>query len=151
MKTTRTSLLDKLDRVTDRAATFAITRGLPIRVSNKSTLIGNTLVEKNTNGLYNIISADKVIIYKDILLFDIAVIIAQRHNSGESALVRKILALEERFSKYHTDMLHYLNCLKGAQTRHDLERMTILEDKFQVAEISAKKVRDSIAVFKRIK
>jgi len=149
--TSRIALLDKLDRATSRAASFAINRGFPIPMSKKTTLIGNTFVEKNTNGLYNIVSPDKTILYKDISIFDIAVIVAQRYNSGEPAAIKKVLALEERFAKYHTDMIHYLDCLKGAKKRHDIERMAILEDKFQVAEILAKKARDSISIFKRIK
>ena len=149
--TSRIALLDKLDRATSRAASFAINRGFPIPMSKKTTLIGNTFVEKNTNGLYNIVSPDKTILYEDISIFDIAVIVAQRYNSGEPAAIKKVLALEERFAKYHTDMIHYLDCLKGANKRHDIERMAILEDKFQVAEILAKKARDSISIFKRIK
>jgi len=149
--TSRIALLDKLDRATSRAASFAINRGFPIPMSKKTTLIGNTFVEKNTNGLYNIVSPDKTILYEDISIFDIAVIVAQRYNSGEPAAIKKVLALEERFAKYHTDMIHYLDCLKGAKKRHDIERMAILEDKFQVAEILAKKARDSISIFKRIK
>lgn len=61
------------------------------------------------------------------------------------------MALEEKFSKHHTDMLHYLNCLKGAKKNRDLERMAILEDKFQVSEMLAKQARDSILNFKRLK
>ena len=47
-------------------------------------------------------------------------------------------------------MIHYLNCLKGARKRRDIERMAILEDKFQIAEILAKHARNGIAVFKLI-
>lgn len=151
MKTSRVDLLDKLDRATTRAASFAITRGFPIPMSKKSTLIGNTFIEKNSKGLYNVVSSSKSIIYEDISIFDIAVIIAQRYNSGETSTINKVLALEERFAKYHTDMIHYLDCLKSAKKRHDIERMAILEDKFQVAEILAKKARDNISIFKRIK
>ena len=147
----RSSLLEKLDKATDRGAQLAISRGYPIRISKKSTLIGNTFIEKNENGSYNIVSPNKVIIYENISIFDIAVIVAQRYNSGEQSVIKKVLALEERFTKYHTDMIHYLDCLKGARKKHDLERMAILEDKFQVAEISAKSARDSISIFKRIK
>jgi len=151
MKTDRINLLNKLDRATTRAASFAISRGFPITMSKRSTLVGHTFIEKNPVGLYNIISSNRSIIYKDISVFDIAVIIAQRYNSGESETIQTVLKLEERFSKYHTDMIHYLDCLKGAKKRHDIERMAILEDKFQVAEISAKKARNDISVFKRIK
>lgn len=146
----RLVLLDKLDKATDRGAQLAISKGYPIRMSKKTTLIGNIFIEKNAAGLYDIVSNKKAI-YKNIAIFDIAVIIAQRYNSGESGAIKKVLDLEEQFTKYHTDMIHYLNCLKGAQKKHDIERMAILEDKFQVAEILAKKARDSISIFKRIK
>ncbi len=147
----RAALLDKLDKATDRSAHLAINRGMPLRITRNSTLIGNTFVEKNIVGLYNVISPNNVIIYENISVFDIAVIIAQRYNSGESAIINAVLVLEERFAKHHTDMIHYLNCLKGAKKRHDIERMAILEDKFQIAELSAKNARDSISIFKRMK
>jgi hypothetical protein len=147
----RVALLDKLDKATDRGAQLAISRGIPVRISRKATLIGNTIVIKNLNSLYNVVSPNGLLIYEDISVFDIAVIIAQRYNSGEMATIKKVLALEERFSKYHNDMIHYLDCLKFAKKRHDIERMAILEDKFQVAETSARNTRNSISVFKRIK
>ena len=150
MKTDRVNLLNKLDMATDRCAQLAINKGYPIRISKKSTLIGNIFIEHNENGFYNILS-NKTIIYENISIFDIAVIIAQRYNTGEMGAIKKVLDLEERFTKYHMDMIHYLNCLKGARKKHDIERMAILEDKFQIAEVSAKSIRDGISIFKRIK
>jgi len=147
----RTSLLDKLDRVTDKAATVAISRGYPIPMSSKSTMVGGVFVTKNDMGLYDIVSIDKHVLYENISVFDVAVIIAQRYNAGETSIIKQVLALEERFSKYHTDMIHYLHCLKGAKKRHDIERMAILEDKFQVSETLAKNARDRISIFKRVK
>ena len=147
----RDVLINKLDRATERAASMAISRGYPIRMSKKSTLIGNTFVEKNSNGFYDVILPNKEKLYKDLYVFDVAVIIAQRHNSGEMSTIKKVLSLEERYSKYHNDMMHYLSCLKGARKNHDIERMAILEDKFQVAETLAKGARDGISIFKRIK
>lgn len=144
-------LLEKLDRATDVAVSLAIDKCYPIKVSNKSTIIGNTFVEKNSNGYYDVVSPGGTVLYRDIYVFDIAVIIAQRYNAGETAVIKKVMALEEKFSKHHTDMLHYLNCLKGAKKNRDLERMAILEDKFQVSEMLAKQARDSILNFKRLK
>jgi hypothetical protein len=151
VKTSRSVLIDKLDKATTRGARLAFTKGYPMKMSNSITLVGNTLVEKNSSGLYNVVTTDKEIIYENISIFDIAVIIAQRYNSGESSIIKKVLSLEEKFSKYHTDMIHYLNCLKGAKQKHDIERMAILEDKFQVAETYAKGTKDSIFNFKRVK
>jgi len=147
----RLALLDRLDKATDRGARLAISKGLPIKLSRKSTLIGGIFVEKSTNDLYDVILPSKTPIYRNISVFDVAVIIAQRHNSGEAGVIRKVLDLEKRYSKYRTDMVHYLNCLKGAKKRHDIERMAILEDKFQIAEIFAKNARDSISIFKRVR
>lgn len=147
----KSEIVNRLDKATDVAISMTVTRGYPIRISKKATLLGNTSIEKNNNGLYDILLPDRTILYGDISVFDVAVIIAQRYNSGEYSVIKKVLSLEERFSKYHTDMIHYLYCLKGAKKRHDLERMAILEDKFQMAEISAKNIRNSISIFKRLK
>jgi hypothetical protein len=120
-------------------------------MSKKSTLIGNTFIEKNSNGFYDVILPNKTVLYKDISIFDIAVIVAQRYNSGESSIIKKVLSQEEIYLKHHNDMLHYLNCLKSAKKRHDIERMAILEDKFQVAEMLARNARNGISIFKRVK
>lgn len=106
---------------------------------------------KNKLGLYDVVKPPDNHLYENISVFDVAVIIAQRYNAGETSIIKKILILEDRFTKHHNDMIHYLNCLKGAKKRRDIERMAILEDKFQVAEILAKNARDSISIFKRVK
>jgi hypothetical protein len=147
----RPGLLEKLDKATDRAADMAIRRGMPIPVSNKSTMIGNTLIEKNSDGLYNVLSYSRALLFENISVFDVAVIVAQRYNEHESGTIRQVLLLENRFSKYHTDMIHYLHCMKMAKKKRDVERLAILEDKFQLAEQLAKDTRDRISVFKRVK
>lgn len=145
------ALLDKLERATDRAAGMAIQRGMPIPVSNKSVMIGTTLIEKNSTGMYNVVSIDRNVLFEDISVFDVAVIIAQRYNQHDLGTIKQVLFLENRFSKYHTDMLHYLHCMKSAKKKKDEERMAILEDKFHLAEQHAKDTRDRISVFKRAK
>lgn len=147
----RTELLDKLDRVTDRAASFAIRSGIPIRLNKKSILICNLFIEKNKLGMYDIMTSDKKPLFCNITVFDVAVIIAQRYNNGEFAVIKQVLHLQDRFTKHRTDMVHYLNCLKSAQARNDSERMAILEDKFQVSEMFARRLRDRISIFKRTK
>lgn len=147
----RSSVLDTLDKATDRAATFAIQRGMPINVSRKSILIGNTLIERNNLGFYDILSLDRKVLYSNISVFDVAVIVAQRHTNGEFSIVKKVIMLEEKFHKYHNDMIHYIHCYRGAKKKHDFERMYVLEDKFQMSELLAKATRDSISVFKRVK
>lgn len=144
-------LLEKLDVATDKAATIAVQRGLPLKLSNKSVMIGNTFVEKNDIGGYDVLGFNKTILFEDISVFDVAVIIAQRYNSNESGVIKQVLLLEEKFSKHHSDMVHYLHCIRSAKKKQDSERMAILEDKFQVAEQLAKNARDRISVFKRVK
>jgi hypothetical protein len=146
----RAELLEKLGRATDRAATFALQRGVPVPISKKSVLIGNVFIEKSKQS-YNVVALDYTRLYEDISVFDVAVIIAQRYNAGEISAIKQVLLLEDKFSKYHTDMVHYLNCMKSAKKNNDNERLAILEDKFQVAEILARDVRDRISSFKRIK
>ncbi len=123
---------------------------MPIPVSKKSVLIGNVFIEKNKAG-YNIVSMGHKRLYENISVFDVAVIVAQRYNLGETSAIKQVLALEDRFSKYHTDMVHYLHCMKSAKKKNDNERFAILEDKFQVAELLARNIRDRITSFKRVK
>lgn len=146
----RPELLEQLNAATDRAAIFALQRGVPVPISKKSILIGNVFIEKDRSG-YNVVSLGRSKLYENISVFDVAVIVAQRYNDGETSAIKQVLYLENRFSKYHTDMTHYLHCMKSAKKKNDAERMAILEDKFQVAELLAKNVRDRISSFKRVK
>lgn len=145
------ALLEQLDEATDKAAAYAIQRGMPMKLSSKSVMIGNTFVEKNVRGAYDVLGYNKTVLFEDISVFDVAVIVAQRYNANESGVIKQVLTLEEKFSKYHSDMIHYLHCMKSAKKKQDSERMAILEDKFQVAEQLAKNTRDRISVFKRVK
>ena len=147
----RAVILDRLDKATCRAATFVVQRGVPISIPRKGIFIGSVLIEKNANGFFDILDANENILYPDISLFDVAIIVAQRHSAGEYSVVKKVMYLDERFSKYRNDMTHYLHGIRGAKKYHDIERMCILEDKFQVAEVFAKSVRDCISFFKRVR
>ena len=144
-------LLADLDKAVNRSARLAIKSCMPIKVTSNTTLVGSVSIEKGNNGLYNILSSKKEKLYHDIMLYDVAVIIAQRYNSSEFSVIHRVLHLEGKYAKHHTDMLHYLSCLKQIKGTHDLMRMAILEDKFQVAEQSAKQIKDSIYIFKKIK
>lgn len=144
-------LIEKLDKATDKAVIVALSNNIPLRISNKSALIGNLRIEKNERGFFNIVSFNGNIIFENISLFDIAVIIAQKHANGETSAIKRIISLDEKYSKYHLDMLHYLHCLKSAKRNGDIERMAILEDKFQMAEIMAKHIRSSLLTFKKTK
>jgi hypothetical protein len=47
-------------------------------------------------------------------------------------------------------MIHYLHCMKTTKKKN-ADRLAILEDKFQVAEIHAKNIKDQLTLFKRMK
>ena len=147
----RPDLLERLNKATDRAASFAIQRGSPLHMSTKSILIGSAFIEKNDSGSYNVLNFEKKVLFENISVFDVAVIVAQRYNQNDTGVIRQVLILEDKFSKYHTDMIHYLNCMRVAKKKQDTDRLAILEDKFQLAEQRAKDTRDSISVFKRVK
>lgn len=151
MKVEKEVLLEKLDKALDRATVISIQRGLPISLSRKVSLVGNLCVEKNEEGLYNVITLDKSILFENLSGFDVAVILAQRYNSGEGNAIREVLSLEKKFSKYHNDMIHYLHCMKKAKKKNDVERLSILEDKFQTAELLARNIKDKLTLFKRTK
>ena len=129
----RSELLEKLGKATDRATTLAIQRGFPIPLSKKSSLIGNLCVEKNKCGYYDVLAPDKTILYENLCGFDVAVIVAQRYVSGEIGVINQVLILDKKYSKHHTDMLNYLNCMKYAHKKKDSERIYILEDKFHLS------------------
>lgn len=145
----RTELVKKLDKVTDKAASIAISRGIPIPNKKQGSWVCNTLVKKNSIGLYDIYTLSNELIFTNISTFDVAVIISQRYSTHELKTIEKVLVLDEKFSKYHTDMLHYLHCMSAAKRRKDYDTMAILEDKFQLTEIRARNIRDNIAAFKR--
>lgn len=144
-----TVLLDKLTRVVDKAASYAIQHGYPISDNAGGTWVGNAIVRKNTLGLYNVLSLDKSVLYENISVFDVAITVAQRYSNGELGTVRKIIALEDKYSQYHTEMIHYLHCLKGAKRKKDYTLMAILEDKFQASEIKAKAIKDNLSFFRK--
>ena len=147
----RPELLDRLNKATDKAASYAIQRGLPIPSKKSGIWVGNTFIKKNKKGFYDIFTLDKKQLFSDIMVFDVATIISQRYTNGEFKTIEKVLALEYIYAKHHTDMLHYLHCMKGAKRRNDYNTMAILEDKFQIAESRARKTRDSIVFYKRVK
>lgn len=147
----RSALIDQLEKATDKAASFAIQQGIPIPGSKSGVWVGNTVIKKNKSGYYDIFSLNKELLFENITVFDIATIIAQRYTLGEFKALEKVLDLEYTYSKHHTDMLHYLHCIRGAKRRNDFNTMAILEDKFQIAESRAKATRNSIVFFKRVK
>lgn len=147
----RQQLIKQLDNVAAKATSLAIQRRSPILISKNKVLVGNLCINKNKSGYYDILTLDQTKIYSDIYLFEVAIILAQNFGMGDTATIRKVLTLQDRFEKHHTDMIHYLHCMKSAKKRHDIERMVILEDKFQIAESYAKKIKNNILTFKKLK
>jgi hypothetical protein len=147
----RLEILDRLNKAANRAAVFAVERGSIKPMSKKQNVSENAFVEKSKNGFYNVLNSDEDVLYRDISMKAVAEVIAQYCSVNETKSLNRILFLESHFFKHHTDMIHYLNCIKLAKTRNDRERMYILEDKFQIAEIQARELRDEIASFKRVK
>jgi len=144
-------LLEELDTATNLAASIALKKGVPIPISKKSTLVGNLLIEKNKDGFFDIVNFNKKTLHKDISVFDVAMIIAQKYISSDLSAIKKVLYLESRFVKYHIDMTHYLHCMKSAKKKKDTERFAILQDKFQTAEMLAENVKNNLNIFKTIK
>ena len=144
-------LLEELDTATNLAASMALKKGVPIPISKKSTLVGNSLIEKNKNGFFNIVNSSKKILHEDISVFDVAMIIAQKYISSDFSSIKKVLYLEDKFIKYHIDMTHYLHCMKSAKKKKDFERFAILQDKFQTAEMLAENVKNNLNIFKTMK
>lgn len=145
------ALLDKFDKATDRAVKIALEKCIPLPVSKKVSLVGNFIIEKQQDGDFTIRAKDQSVLYINISSYDIAVIICQRISSGENSVVLKILELDKNYQRYRSEMLHYLSCMRGATKRADYTRMAILEDKFQMSEIMAKKIKKSISFFKKSK
>jgi hypothetical protein len=144
-------LLEELDTATNLAASIALKKGVPIPISKKSTLVGNLLIEKNRDGFFDIVNFNKNTLHKDISVFDVAMIVAQKYISNDFSSIKKVLYLESRFVKYHIDMTHYLHCMKSAKKKKDIERYAILQDKFQTAEMLAENIKNNLNVFKTVK
>lgn len=146
----RNSMLTRLDEVTDKAASIAIRDGMLIP-AKKGVYVGNVFIEKNNKNFYNLLSINGKLLFEDISVFDVAIIVAQRYSNQEFGIIKKILVLEEIYSKNHTEMLYFLHCYKGAKKKKDYPRMAILEDKFSTSESKARIARDRISFFKRVK
>lgn len=149
MITDKTQLLALFDDAVRRATEMAIQKNEPIIESKKKIHIGTLLVCKNSINLYNILElGTKKILYENIELYDSAVIIAQYQNKGMKSTIDEVLNIDKEYSKHGNDMVHYLHCYKIAKQKNNLDRMLILEDKFQLSEQMAKLVRLRLSKFK---
>ena len=112
----RIALIEQLKHATDKAASFMVQRG-----TLEPRRIGSTHIRRNKNGFYDIFSLNNKLLFENIMVFDIAIIIAQRYTSGEFSALSKVLDLES------------------------------VEDKFRISEVRASRARDSIVFYKRVK
>jgi hypothetical protein len=141
----REKLISNLETATDKAALiFASQKS----ISKKSITGSNKIIiEKNSASRYDVV-AHGAVIAENISTFDIASAVAHQYNLNQKSIIKKILNLDNTFSKYRMDMMHYLHCMTIAKKRKDIERLSILEDKFQLAEERAKVVRNKLMLFK---
>lgn len=142
-------VLSKLDQAVKKAADLAIRDGVPISINDKITLVGSVYLRKNQDETYDILKLNKNCLYTDINLKEVAVIIAQKYNNDDRSNIKTLLYLDEKYSKYHSDLIHYLHCLKSAKRSQDWERSSILEDKFYEAELMVRSIKDQILFYKR--
>lgn len=144
-------LVDILDRATERAVQIAVSKKMPLSITKKTTIIGSLFIHKNDQGFYDVCDMAKNVLYSNIIVYDVALILAQRYQDRDFSSITKILALEEKYAKHHTDMLFHLHNLKAAIRNHDYSKSLILEDKFKTSEAYAKSYKDQLFLFKRIK
>jgi len=146
--TSKQALLKKLDRATDRVVSVAVKQGVPLPISEKIILVGNVYIRKNRNSTHDILRLNKSLLETDIYSYNAAIIIAQKYNIDDYANIKKILYLDNRYSKYHTDVLNYTRCLSSAKKNNDFERCLVLEDKLAEADLQAKNLLNQITAYK---
>ena len=149
-KEKKEKLLVSLDTAIRQAAAKAISKSEPIGDKN-SCIVGSLSVKKNDSGLFEVLNVNKEVLHTNISLYYVAVLVAQKFIAGHRTQIKEILELENSYQKFHNDMLHYLHCYKVAKTRNDTGRMSILEDKFQMSEQHAKKIKEKLDFYKRSK
>jgi hypothetical protein len=142
------AILKKLDQATDRLVSDVIKQGLPLPISGKIVLVGNVYIRKNKDGTYDILRLNKTLIETNIYSYITALVLAQKYNIDDFSNIKKILYLDTRYSKYHSDVLNYTRCLRTARKNNDIERCSVLEDKIAEAELRAKSFLNQISIYK---
>ncbi len=146
--TSKQALLKKLDRAADKMVSSAIQQGLPLPISEKIILVGNVYIKKNKESTHDILRLNKSLLESNIYSYTTALIIAQKYNFDDYTNIKKILYLDDQYSKYHSDMINYSRCLKSAKKNNDLERYSVLEDKLAEADMRAKDFLNKIQNYK---
>lgn len=144
-------IIGLFDNAIEQAIRIAMQKNTPFVASKKNTIVGKYIVHKNDNDYYDIKDiTTKMILYKDLSLYDSAIMIAQRQEKGRS-LITDILKIDEDYAKHRIDMNHYLNCYKIAKQRNDIPRMSVLEDKFRISDQLSKLVKKRLSKFKIVR
>lgn len=144
----RQFFIQQLDKATTKATSLVIKQPFPIAITKNKVIVGDLCIIKNKFGSYDILTKNYTKLYSSVYLFEVAVILAQSYIMDDMSMIKKVLMLQEQLEKHHIDMIHYLHCMKSAKKRRDIERMMILEDKFQVAESYARGIKDKISSIK---
>jgi hypothetical protein len=145
-------LLSLFDNAIEKATHTTMQNSEPIITANKDTFVGLFLVHKKIDNCYEIReSASKKPLYKDIYLYEAAISIAQRLSKGITNSISEILKIDKDYSKHRNDMVHYLHCYKVAIQKKDIEKMSILEDKFQMSEQLSKLIKNRMSKFKLVR
>jgi hypothetical protein len=137
-----------LDKTTTDVVASAIMNCNPLPITRRKVLVGINVIRKNRNGRYDIIAIDKSILFKDILVFDVAVIVSKNINK-ENNVIRDVLKLERDYEKHANDISNYINCYKKAKEKNDYDRLAILEDKIQISECEITIAKSRISKFSK--
>ena len=140
--TDRAQLLTMLSNAVNTATKAAMKGNRPMVISKRNTIVGPVSIDKIDTGTYTLRRATIIRpLYTNIVLYESAVLIAQAYNRGDRDMIKEILTLESQYVKYSTDMLHYLTCYRAVCARNEIDRMLVLEDKFNTADETVKSIK----------
>ena len=147
--TNKSRMVAILGKVVHSAAKTAVTEAQPMVISRKKTLVGSLVVEKEPSHYYCVCrSTDSYLLYSGIALYETAILVAQSYVLGKKHNIKYLLGADQDYTKHRTDMVHYLECYKRLKESSDIERMQVLEDRFDISEEYSKIARQTITEFK---
>jgi len=150
-KKDKARLFELFENAISKATQLTIQRHQDTIESKKKVQIGNLLVCKNSTNFYDIVDfVTKKIIYENIELYDAAIIIAHQENKNKKFLITEVLKIDKEYSKHTMDMAHYSHCYKIVKKKNNIDRMLVLEDKFQLSEQLSKMVKLKLLKFKSV-
>ena len=141
-------VLALLDSALNTVADSTIKSNQPIYISPSATLLGDIVVERTSANYCIRKSKIKHRLYKDIVLYESAVLIAQAHIARNPIVIREILEIDDMYARHKTNMQHYAACYAVSKKCNDTARMLVLEDKFTMSEEYARQYRTRLVKFK---